>query len=88
MNNLKTLSIAGLALMLGTLAGCSKLSKENYDKLEAGMDKAEVEAIIGSPDKCEEALGAEACVWGDDDKNIKVKLVAGKAVFFSNAGLK
>ncbi|MDX1692586.1 MAG: hypothetical protein R3208_02400 [Ketobacteraceae bacterium] len=88
MKNSKVLSAAGVALAVMALSGCSKLTTENYDKLETGMDKEEVLAIIGSPDKCEEALGAESCVWGDDQKNIKVKLVAGKAVFFSNKGLK
>ena len=88
MNSLKYLSATGLALALVSLSGCSKLTMENYDQLETGMDKEEVLAVIGSPDKCEEALGAESCVWGDEQKNIKVKLVAGKAVFFSHEGLK
>lgn len=87
MKHLKVMGGACAALAFVTLGGCSKLTTENYDKLEAGMDKEEVLAIIGSPDSCEEALGAESCVWGDDQKNIKVKLVAGKAVFFSNEGL-
>lgn len=85
--SVKVLTTAGITMALAMLAGCSKLTKENYDKLSTGMDMTEVEAIIGSPDSCDEAMGAQACVWGDDEKNIKVKLVADKAVFFSNEGL-
>ncbi|MCG8312197.1 MAG: hypothetical protein MI976_03190 [Pseudomonadales bacterium] len=86
----KTTKILAIGATVGSLlllAGCSKLNKENYDKLKTGMEKSELEAIIGSADTCEEALAAESCVWGDDSKNIKVKFVAGKAVFFSNKGL-
>lgn len=87
MRYLKTLSISVMTMALVLLAGCSKLSIENYNKLKVGMDKEEVEAIIGGADRCDEALGAESCVWGNEEKNIKVKLVAGKAVFFSKNGL-
>lgn len=87
MKSVKFLVGLGAVLSLFVLAGCSNLSKENYEKLETGMEMAEIEDIIGSADSCEEALGAQACVWGDEEKNIKVKLVAGKAVFFSNKGL-
>lgn len=87
MKYLKTLSMPVMGVALALLVGCSKLTIENYDKLAVGMDKDEVEAIIGSADYCKEALGAESCIWGDDEKNIKVKLVAGKAVFFSRNGL-
>lgn len=38
-----------LALML---LGCgSKLSNANFEKIQAGMSKAEVEAILGTPTK-------------------------------------
>lgn len=79
-----------VALVVGatlTLAGCGKVTKENYDKLKVGMDFSEVTGVIGGPDKCDEAMGAKSCVWGDDTKNISVKFVAEKAVFFTNAGL-
>ncbi|MFA5938499.1 MAG: hypothetical protein WC809_04000 [Sinimarinibacterium sp.] len=42
---------AGLAaLMLLTLSACSKVTPENYGKLEAGMSPEEVHAILGQPD--------------------------------------
>ena len=83
----KYMALGATALAVVTLTGCSKLTKENYQQLKVGMEMSEVEGVIGSADACEEALGAQACTWGDETKNIKVKLVAGKAVFFSNKGL-
>ncbi|MCG8667834.1 MAG: hypothetical protein MI867_00345 [Pseudomonadales bacterium] len=83
----KIMGLAALSLGILTLAGCSKLTKENYDQLKIGMELTELEDVIGSADKCNETMGAQSCTWGDDSKNIQVKLVAGKAVFFSHKGL-
>ncbi|WP_278383183.1 outer membrane protein assembly factor BamE domain-containing protein, partial [Alteromonas mediterranea] len=40
--------LALIALGALALTGCSKLTKENYDKLEMGMTQDEVESILGS----------------------------------------
>jgi hypothetical protein len=63
-----------IALVVGMLAltACSKLSKENYDRLEMGMTQKEVESIIGSADKCGKTMGT----------------MADKAVTFNYSGLK
>ena len=34
------------------LTACSKINQENYSKLSAGMTKAEVEQLLGSPTDC------------------------------------
>ena len=71
------------------LAGCSKLTKENYDKIDMGMDKAEVVKVIGQPDNCDTTLGVETCVWGDESKKfIKVRFTADTAVTYESGGLK
>ncbi|MEQ3514315.1 DUF3862 domain-containing protein [Pseudoalteromonas sp. BZB3] len=77
-----------LVAALLTLAGCSKVNKENYDKIKVGMDKAEVEAIIGSADSCEEKTLHTNCVWGEEEKNITITLVSDKVTLFSSKGLK
>lgn len=82
---MKRIGAAVATLLL--LAGCSKLTNENYKKLAAGMEYDAVVAVIGTPDNCSETLGVKSCVWGDDSKNIKVKFVADKATLFSNSGL-
>lgn len=70
------------------LSGCSKLTKENYDKLEAGMSREEVEALIGGADNCAKTMGTMSCVWGDEDsKQVKVLFMGDKAVSFSFSGL-
>lgn len=84
MKHLKIFSAAVIAI---ALVACSKLNKDNYEKLSVGMEFNEVEAVIGSPDNCSETLGTKNCRWGDDTKYIKVTFVADKATLFSNNGL-
>ena len=69
------------------LTGCSKVTRDNYEKIEMGMDYAEVVALIGEPDSCDAALGAKSCIWGNDTKNIKVKFIADKVALPSMTGL-
>lgn len=76
------------ALLLLSLAGCSKVTLENYDQLKVGMSFEEVEAIIGEPSGCSEALGTRSCRWGSDTKNIKVTFFGSRATLFSAEGLK
>ncbi|QTL34852.1 DUF3862 domain-containing protein [Pseudoalteromonas viridis] len=78
--------ILTLTLLLG-LAACSKVSMENYDKIEVGMDKAELEQILGSADQCEEKTLHTNCTWGNDSKHIKVTLVSDKVTLYSKKGL-
>jgi hypothetical protein len=43
--------LAALALAALLLAGCSRVTPENYQRLEAGMKRDEVHAILGKPDE-------------------------------------
>jgi hypothetical protein len=79
-----TFVLCGLLLFVG---GCSKLSKENYDKLKIGMSYNEVVAIMGNADTCDAAMGAKNCIWGTSTKNITVKFMADNVVFFDCKGL-
>jgi hypothetical protein len=65
------------------VAGCSKLTMENYNKLKAGMTYNEVVNIIGSPDKCSDVLGMRNCVWGDEKRSATVTFAGDRALFFS-----
>ncbi|GAA4897800.1 hypothetical protein GCM10023333_33920 [Ferrimonas pelagia] len=69
------------------VAGCSKLTAENYDKIALGMDKVDVEAILGQADRCDDTLGTQTCVWGDDNIQIKVAFAGDKAMLYSSKGL-
>ena len=81
---MKKLLIIAAAL---SLAACSKVSVENYEKIEIGMDKSEVEAILGSADNCVEKTLHTNCIWGDENKNIDITLVSNKVSLYSKTGL-
>ncbi|MCK7576991.1 MAG: DUF3862 domain-containing protein [Chromatiales bacterium] len=69
------------------LLGCSKLNKENYDKLEMGMAYDEVVKLFGDPDQCESLMAVKTCTWGKTPKTIKIRLIADKVVLFESEGL-
>lgn len=76
-----------MLVCLLALAGCGKLTEKNYAQLEPGMTIAEVEAVLGSADQCDETLGFRQCQWGSDDSYIKVKYLAGKVIGLSKKNL-
>ncbi len=81
----KTVLAMGLLLML---LGCSKLTLENYNKIEPGMDYDEVTRLIGNPEKCDDVIGVRNCVWGDGKRSINVTFAGGKVLLFSSSNLK
>jgi hypothetical protein len=76
-----------LCVVLLLCTGCSKMNRENYDKLKMGMSYKEATTLLGQSDTCDSAMGAKSCTWGSEQKNISVKFVADKVVFFSSKGL-
>jgi hypothetical protein len=75
-------SVALVALLIG-VSGCSKMTAENFAKLQTGMSFAEVNAILGSPQSCDEALGFRSCQWGDEKSHVTARFVAGKMVLLA-----
>jgi len=55
--------------------------------LKIGMEYDAVVDVLGSADECDSALNAKNCTWGDENKNINIKFVANKVVFFTSKGL-
>lgn len=43
--------IAAAAVAVLLLAACSRVTPENYERIEAGMDREEVYRILGKPDE-------------------------------------
>ena len=84
---MKIKSLLTIVTMSLALVGCSKVNKENYEKLTVGMEYNKVTEVVGDPDNCKETLGTKRCTWGDDSKNIKVSFIADKAILFSNSGI-
>ncbi len=78
-----------LPVILATfLFGCSKLTQKNYDKLKTGMAFDEVEAILGKPTSCSEAIFTRNCTWGTEKRNVAVVFVGGKVILFSSTNLR
>jgi thioredoxin-related protein len=73
-------------LLFVVLFGCSKLNRENYDKIKVGMDYQQVVSIIGDPDKCDAIMGSKNCVWGNENKNITINFIGDKVFVLSMNG--
>ncbi|WP_137973519.1 outer membrane protein assembly factor BamE [Pseudomonas sp. F(2018)] len=84
------MSLRNLAILAACvlLAACSKINQDNYSKLKAGMPKAEVESLLGSPTECSGAIGLTSCTWGDEKTFISVQFAGDKVMMFSGQGLK
>lgn len=71
------------------LAACSnQLSLENYNKLTVGQSYDEVKKVIGDPARCDEMIGIRSCVWGDEQRGVKIGFVAGQVMLLSATNLK
>jgi hypothetical protein len=64
------------------LAACSKVTQENYQKIEEGMTEEQVVALLGKPTETNSVsvLGVSGTVsrWAADDAVITVRFVNGK----------
>lgn len=79
------------ALVLGAcllLAACNKVNQENFSKLKTGMNKTEVEQLLGAPRECAGALGFTSCTWGDEKTFISIQFAKDQVLMFSGSGLK
>lgn len=81
----RTIGAIGLALVL---LGCSKLTLEHYNQIEAGMPYDEVTTLLGKPAQCDDVLGVRTCTWGDETRSVSVSFVGGKVLLFSASNLK
>jgi SmpA / OmlA family len=84
----RILVIVLMLLITVSLVGCSKINRDNYEKIQVGMTYDEVEAILGTPDEAHDAIGTRSCVWGKAPETISIKFIADKVVFHSAKGLK
>lgn len=66
------------------LAACSKATPENYAKIEAGMTREEVYAVLGKPDEVSGggigSLTTEAETWKGSGHTIHLRFVSGKLI--------
>lgn len=76
-----------IAWIMLTFAACSKVTQDNYRKLQVGMEYSEVTKILGEPSRCDSVLSAKSCDWGKKDRMITIRFVADTVVFFSSKGM-
>lgn len=67
-------------LLVLLLSGCgSKLSEENFDRIENGMSQQEVIAILGEPSETSNLqlgnLSGTSAVWEDDRTRITIQFI-------------
>ncbi len=79
------------ALLLASclaLVACDKVNQENFARLETGMPRAEVEALLGKPDECSGAMAFTSCTWGDEQRYISIQFASDRVLVFSARGLR
>jgi len=81
-------SLSFLLVPILLLAACSKVSMENYQRLKTGQHYDEVVAVVGPPARCDELLGVRQCVWGDEQRNIKIGFVGDRVLTLAANNLK
>ena len=88
--NLRTLALAGLLL----LAACSKITQENFDRIQDGMSEQEVSAILGSPTETSSSsilgISGTSSKWTGGGAVITIRFVNGKVALrnFDKPGAK
>ncbi|WP_438284528.1 outer membrane protein assembly factor BamE domain-containing protein [Pseudomonas alabamensis] len=84
MPSLRSLTVLSLCV---ALAACSKLTQENYAKLETGMTRVQVEQLLGKPTECSGALVISSCTWGDQTRFVSVQFASDRVVMYAGQGL-
>ena len=79
-------SLCAMGLLL-VMLGCSKVTLDNYNKINVGMSYDEVTQLIGAPEKCDDVMGLRNCQWGDEKHSINVSFVGRKVLLFASSNL-
>lgn len=94
-STLCTLKIALLLILSFVLASCSKVTKQNYDKVQTDMKLEEVEAVLGKQHQPMSAgakvrligISGQTLTWKEDDRTITVMFVNERVILKSQVGL-
>jgi hypothetical protein len=82
---MKLRALAFAAVLL--LAACSKVTQENFAKIQDGMSEQEVTAILGSPTESSSGsilgISGTSSKWTGGDATIAISFVNGKVALRS-----
>ena len=82
---MKLRALAFAAVFL--LAACSRVTQENFAKIQDGMSEQEVTAILGSPTESSSGsilgISGTSSKWAGGDAAISISFVNGKVVLRS-----
>ena len=66
------------------LAACSRLTQENFNKVQTGMTEQEVAAILGSPTESSSStllgISGTSSKWVSGDTMVAIRFVGGKVL--------
>jgi hypothetical protein len=69
------------------LAACSKVTQENFSRIQDGMSEQEVAALLGSPTSSSSVqvlgISGTSSIWESGDSNITIRFVNGKVALKS-----
>ena len=84
-SRLTFLAAAALAALL--LAACSRITQENFSRIQSGMSEQEVISILGTPTESSSVdvlgISGTAARWAGNDAEITVRFVGGKVALKS-----
>ncbi len=76
--------VAFCAVAALALAACSKLTAENFSKIQAGMTEQAVIQVLGNPTKMESGsflgITGSVYIYKSGDKTVRVNFVNGKVM--------
>jgi hypothetical protein len=83
----RTLPFAAALLFVAVLAGCSKVTQENFGRIDQGMQERDVLSLLGSPTESSsvDVLGVSGTTsrWVGRDAEITIRFVNGKVALKS-----
>ena len=83
----RTLPFAAALVFVAVLAGCSKVTQENFGRIDQGMQERDVLSLLGSPTESSsvDVLGVSGTTsrWVGRDAEITIRFVNGKVAFKS-----
>ena len=79
---MKFIKNISILFFLTLLIACSRVTEENYDRIENGMEEATVIKILGEPDESSSmgvgSLTGKSSVWDDGKARFSIQFFNGK----------